>query len=559
MLKKMVLLLTVVIVVCFDFVLFADEIVVPEKIEKENFPPLTTTLLKKERENRSAAALKNIETVVKKVVDKKEKKEKRSYKRSYRENKQPKDVVAKKEGDLDAAEKELKLLLEHFFQEPALLQKNVSIHFKDMPLRKAIASINKLSGMQFVLDPHINSVIDALDVEDISLAVALKLLLSNSNPPLALIKDVGIWRIVSVPVARECLRVMVYDSIEKNYCHAWVTIQYAKWDDQFKKRIEKLWEGMVGEQKGKTKTFLVFDDSSKKIFFRGHASLVDTFKTLLAEIDVPVAQIRLEARVVLANKNFEESLGFQWVGYYDRSASLNHFDFAALGTKAVHATTLGNVSEWSLNMIPTKSPSDAKAKGMGIIPFIFGNKSLDTKRLNIILNAAESKSEIKTILKPTLLVNSEEWAEVLVGEALPVQTKIDESVGANIANVSTTQYKDIGMKLKVRPVVSPGNQKVFLDIFVENSYVGESKVNVPLADSGVFNYTIETSRSKSKVLLNSGQTTLISGLISNYQKNVKTGMPFLKDFPVLGWLFSGSQKVVEDKELLIFITPVVVS
>jgi type IV pilus assembly protein PilQ len=317
---------------------------------------------------------------------------------------------------------------------------------------------------------------------------------------------------------------------------------------------------MVGDQKGKVGTFLVFDDGSKKIFFRCRKQLVESFKTLLAEIDAPVAQIRLEARVVLANKNFEESLGFQWVGVYDRSASIKHFDFASLGSKAAQNTTLGAISDWSLNMIPTKAPYDAQAKGMGIIPFVFGNKSLDTKRLNLILNAAESKSEIKTILKPTLLVNSEEWAEVLVGEALPVQTRIDESIGANIANVSTTQYKDIGMKLKVRPIVSPGNEKIFLDIFVENSYVGESKItNVAPASSGVFNYTIETSRSKSKVLLNSGQTTLISGLISNYQKNVKTGLPFLKDFPGIGWLFRGSQKVVEDKELLIFITPVVVS
>jgi len=73
-----------------------------------------------------------------------------------------------------------------------------------------------------------------------------------------------------------------------------------------------------------------------------------------------------------------------------------------------------------------------------------------------------------------------------------------------------------------------------------------------------FNYTVQTARSKNKVLLKSGQTTLIGGLITKGEEDVRTGIPLIQEIPILGWLFKGKRKKKIDKQLLIFITPTLI-
>jgi general secretion pathway protein D len=192
---------------------------------------------------------------------------------------------------------------------------------------------------------------------------------------------------------------------------------------------------------------------------------------------------------------------------------------------------------------------------------LFGNKDFSWNRWNVIIDAAENRGEIKTVLKPSLLVNNDEWAEVLVGQEMPHETKIAETVEGQPSNVSTTQYKDIGIKIKIKSMVVPTQESVFMDIFVENSYLTESKFNfrtLPSQEKEGFNYIIETSRSKSRVLLKSGYTTMISGLISNTEEKAKSGIPILQKIPVVGWFFQGNRKSMIDRQLLIFITPTVV-
>jgi type IV pilus assembly protein PilQ len=248
---------------------------------------------------------------------------------------------------------------------------------------------------------------------------------------------------------------------------------------------------------------------------------------------------------------------------YDRRASVKHFDFAGIGLndkgpsgpdgKPLFKSLIG----WSLNFVP------AAAKAAARIPFVFGDRTLSTKRLNLELNVAENRNEIKTILKPSLLVHNDETAEILVGEELPHQVRLDEAIEGKLTNVTSVNYKDIGMKIKVKPTVAPSLQSVFLDIFVENSLVAKPTialdgVGTTGATGTQFNYTIQTSRSKNRVLLKSGQTTLIGGLITEGTAKEKTGVPYLQDIPILGLLFQGRHKKIVDKQLLIFITPTLV-
>ena len=194
------------------------------------------------------------------------------------------------------------------------------------------------------------------------------------------------------------------------------------------------------------------------------------------------------------------------------------------------------------------------------LPFIWGNKNFDSNRVNLILQAAENKNQIRTILKPSLLVNNDEFAEILVGQQMPHETKIAETVEGQPSNVTTTQYKDIGMNVKIKSIIAPDRDSVFMDVFVEYSYLARPRIEfdtLPGPDSKSFNYIIETSRSKNRVLLKSGQTTMIGGLIINTEERIQTGVPFLQDIPILGFLFKARRKAVIEKQLMIFITPTI--
>ncbi len=546
--------------------LFADDIILPAGDPDIYLPHLNSTLVRHEQEERSADSLRKFEHIVRSAVHENER------------DKIAKKIrtkclaMVKKDFAIPSREKENSMLADEVYKDPELTQKTISLNIKKMSVKKAFELINKISGMAFVVDPNVGGVVDEVQVSDVPIAVALQLILNCAQPRLGLVKTFGVWRVMHHELAKEMLKVHDQRTRELDCLNAAYTMNHAKWDDKFKTRIEKLWDGVVGDQKGKSGTFIAFDDSTKKIFFKSCVSNVHDFEKMLQEVDIQAPQVRLDVRVIIADKNFEEMLGFQWSGRYDRKMVSRRLEFSGVGAKqntdgsATVTNPFGAVTDWSLNLIPawktgaTAIKDFANKDGMFSLPFIFRNADY-SKLLNLTLNAAENRHEIKTILKPSLLVNSEESAEILVGESMPLQTMVAESVGSNISNVTTTQYKDLGIKVNVKPVVSPASDTVFLDIFLENSSLSVPSTAVNWKQDGkdqTLGYTIKTSRTKNRVLLRSGQTTLISGLIVNSSDTMKNGVPLLQDIPVLGWLFRGSKKSVEDKQLLIFITPVVV-
>lgn len=444
-------------------------------------------------------------------------------------------------------------LLDFQYQDERLLKNKISLKLKNADITQAIELIARSANLNFIIDSSITGNIGNINFDDTCVSSALKIILSSHNPKLVLINDHGIFRIMTFQDALPLLKSREIEFRESNLISECITIYNASWTESFKLRIEKMWVGIVESIENKKGYYLVFDDETRKVFVKGDRQTVLDFKKYLNQIDERIPQVRIDARVVIAAKDFEESFGFQVSGVYNRSSSISHgWGFAGFGpvkTDGQGDFKDGNLMDWSLNLLP-----DLASKFLNF-PFIFGGNDLNSKRLNLVLNAAENKSEIETILKPTLLVNSDEQAEILVGQEVPIETSVQESIQNTLRNVNTINYKDLGMKLKVKPVVKPDKKTVFLDIFVENSYVKD------FSSASKFNAKesiIVVTKTKNRVVLNSGQTTLIGGLISNEKRKTKNGVPILQNIPALGWLFSGRRKVKADDQLMIFITPTII-
>ncbi len=490
-------------------------------------------------------------------------------------------------------------LLARSYSDAVLTDKKVTLKVKKMPMKTVLQNISSMTGVQLVVDADVTG--DVLDVrmQDIPLAAALRSLLAGNDPKLALLKEFNVLRVARLTAAKELLAGQLVQEREKDFVSSQYTLKDVKWTEVLKKQIDKLWEGVVLGSNEKQFFYMVTDETQNKVLFKTRKVYAEEFTRQLSELDVRVPEIRIDARVVLADKNFDEAFGFNWSGVYNRQASLRRMDFAGIGglQKIIDTTTgqvagIGNqavtkpadkpaagqpvgaytpgtadtpfekITQWALNFVPSSVKSAIS------IPFTFGNRDMNTKRLTLELNASENRGESKTILKPTLLVHNDECAELLVGNELPVDVRVNETVGGAPTNVSTVRYKDIGVKLRVKPTVQPGQEQVFLDIFVENSQPNfispDNKSFYGITGGGTtspggYNYTIKTSRSQNRVLLKSGETTMIGGLMVNTTRHVRNGIPFLQDIPVLGWLFGYKQKVVVEEQLMIFITPTLVT
>jgi len=415
--------------------------------------------------------------------------------------------------------------------DPFFLEKKISLLLYDVDISDAINLVGKCVDTTFLIDPDVRGTVRSANFSDVPLSIVLRSLMHGNDPQLSLIKENGLFRVVRLSKAKE----IVENLNEKGYESCVSTICYSRLGDSEKEKIGKMWEGIIDDQDDTKGCYLVFDDENQKVFFRGLSNHTLQFKRFLREIDLKIPQVKIEARFVCAERGFEENFGLEWSGIYNRRASSG---------RGVNLSLI----DWALNFLPTP---DLAAKVMSL-PFVLGGGDVGNRRLNLMLNAAEDRNEIKTILKPSILTNDKERAKILVGETVPIETVVEESVDGRLRQRRTADYKDVGMKLHVLPVVSPDRRFVDLEIFIENSQKSDT------VTSGSATYpVIRTTRSRSSVRLQSGQTTMISGLIKDVKEEYSRRVPILSDVPIIGWLFGGRRKRLQDMQLLIFITPTV--
>lgn len=509
-------------------------------VEGDSFlPPFVSNLVNDEKERLHIEHKREIEKIVKNAVE------------SHGKKRLEEGPVAAKTASVGRLSKDVKRYLSSQYDDPMLVSKCVTLTLKDSSVRDAIELIGKMVGFNFLIDHDVTGDIQLLHFKNVPLAIVLRHILQGNSPRLALVKDCGLYRITRMNPAKDLALAMQ----DKDFSCAVIPLTQIVLSDYQKKLLTRLWRGIIGDYKGKPGFYMLFDEESQKVFCRGRKSHVQQFKRFLQEIDFDLPRIKIEARFVCAEKGFEENVGFQWSGIYNRRASIARgFDFVGAGRPL---SAIGNMPkpqtqeslvDWALNFLPTPDKISRSVR----LPFVFGGNDLNTKRLNLILNAAEDRHEIKTILKPTVLTNDGEAAEILVGENVPIETIVEESVEGRLRNVKTASYKDIGIQLKVKPSVAPDKRSIILDVFIENSQQTDS-VSTDQATYPV----IRTTRSHTKVRLRNGQTTMISGLIKDIREKYVSRAPLLSYIPIIGYFFRGSRKKVKDMQLLIFITPTI--
>ncbi len=254
--------------------------------------------------------------------------------------------------------------------------------------------------------------------------------------------------------------------------------------------------------------------------------------------------------MVEVRKSDRLELGIQWGGKFQDK------NFIAQGTPLSAGRGIDATPGTPLAI---NTPAGIGAGTGGVLGMVFGRIS-ENKFLDVELSALERDNKAEVISKPSIMVMQNQNAEIHVGSEVPIlkgfvtgtaSTGIG-GIGGNLP-FPQVEYKKIGILLNITPQVT-SEESIFMAVNVEKSIKGDQFVI-----QGQPYDTIDTKNASTQVVVKNGETLVIGGLYTKSEDKSKSGLPFLAKLPYIGWLFGVNKDIADNQELMIFITPEIVS
>jgi type IV pilus assembly protein PilQ len=278
----------------------------------------------------------------------------------------------------------------------------------------------------------------------------------------------------------------------------------------------------------RTNTLLVKDINSSLISVR----------QLLTELDIPVRQVLIESRVVVANDDFSKELGARFgITGSDTSANSSATTSGSLpGVTDAENGGLFNLGGGGLNTnLPAQNAAGTFALALAKLP-------LGTL-LELELSAAQIEGRGEVISSPRVITSDSHTARIEQGVEIPFFSVNDGQ--------ATLSFRKAVLSLEVTPQITP-DDRVLMDLEVHRDTQGSL---VTFGTANISAPTIDTRQVQSQLLVDNGQTVVLGGIYETTQSTSVTKVPLLGDIPILGRLFKTTRNVDNRSELLIFVTP----
>ena len=286
----------------------------------------------------------------------------------------------------------------------------------------------------------------------------------------------------------------------------------------------------------------LIDPATNTLIINDVYSVIKKLQALVEELDVPSQQVMVEARIVSATTSFGRELGVKWLGSYTRQNGNGATGIgSSIPTSGNASSTSGAAWKGPLGMF-----SNTPSVNLGAITptsSIAIVRSTLSGALGLELSAAESSGKSKTISSPRVLTQNGKKAEIKSGTEVPYQE-------ASSSGATTTSFKEAVLGLTVTPRITPDGN-IIMDLDITNDRVDEScNTEIPC---------IATNNLNSTVMVENGGTIIVGGIYKQDLSNATQKVPLLGDIPILGNLFKYQKKQDDQEELLIFITPRIMS
>ena len=284
----------------------------------------------------------------------------------------------------------------------------------------------------------------------------------------------------------------------------------------------------------------VVDERTNSIIITDTAERIEAFKRLVDQIDIPIRQVMIEARIVIANTDFRRELGVRWGGVgYDQSSnslvevagSMDGLD-ADPGTPFDFLTGNGAIELNENRMVDLGVANPAGSIALGVLT--------DNAFLDMELSALENTGYAEIVSQPKVITGDKQRATISSGTEIPYQE-------ASASGATTTSFKEAVLKLDVTPQITPDN-RIIMDLVINQDTVGQLNLATGIP-------TLDVTELTTKVLVANGQTVVLGGVFTVETIKGENKVPLLGDIPYLGRLFRRDVNENNKTELLLFITP----
>ena len=306
---------------------------------------------------------------------------------------------------------------------------------------------------------------------------------------------------------------------------------------------ENLNDMLTKDKDNKPRGSIRVDEYSQGLIINAIRNDLEKMIPIIEQIDKPSHQVLIKANIVETTKNTARNLGIQWGGWYNSG----NFYATPGGTGPIPGTPVfgsPGLSGYGFGVnFPASSAAMTAAGGAGSLGLMIG--TLGGNILELQLQALQQDGKLNILSTPSITTMDNQMAYTENGQRVPYVT---QTVSQGVLTPTVT-FEDVVLRLEITPHVIDG-QNLKMKVVVKKDELNPA-VNV-LGNPGFFKKKTETN-----LIVNNGETIVISGLTKQTAQDGESGLPGLKDIPVLGWLFKSASKSDVMEEVLIFITPTI--
>ena len=391
--------------------------------------------------------------------------------------------------------------------------KPVTLELRDANIKVVFEALSRATGINFILDKDIKPDTKAsIFIKKARIEDAIDMVLSSNGLQRKMLAENTMLVFASTPQK------------QKDYQDLMIRSFYLS--NTTAKQVAALIKSML-----KTKDIFV-DDRLNMIVMRDTPEAIHIAEKLVAVNDLADPEVMLDIEVLEVSRSRLQELGIE---YPNRIAvnSLIPITTVTSATGVVASSTVNTASQLTL------------AGLLGL------NKSRFDVSPNPAVNFRKTTGDINILSNPRIRVRNNEKAKILVGDKVPVITTTST---ANVGISENVQYVDVGLKLDVEPRIT-ADDYVNIKVGLEVSSLGERTIT----KNGATVYTIGTRNANTILRLKNGETQVLAGLISDDERKNASKLPGLGDIPILGRLFANQQDQKTKTEIVLAITPRIVS
>jgi len=446
----------------------------------------------------------------------------------------------------------------------------LSLNFQDIEVRAVLQLLADFTGLNLVASDTVRGSI-TLRLKNVPWDQALDIILKTKGLSMRQTGNVIMVAPTQEIVAQEEAQLQAAQKVEDlaPVRSEFIQINYAK-AEQMAELLKSENNNLLTEERGKVS----MDPRTNTLIVQDTAAKLEEVRRLVTRLDIPVRQVMIESRVVIANNDFARDLGVRF-GLSTSMGATDSNELLIAGGRPGHLSTAEIdkgpfMGAYSPQFYQTPSPDAGPYRGSGqpLQPFNSGiqnpansgNDSLwvdlpapspsgavnfllgkvGSHLIQLELSAMQREGRGEIISSPRVVTSDQHQATITVGQEIPFQA-VSELEGPDV------QFKEAALKLDVTPHITPDG-RIIMDLIV-------NKDAPNFANSVNGQPPIDTRSVETTVLVDNGETVVLGGVYEREKTFASEQVPWLGDLPVVGRLFKRTQRQDNNEELLIFVTP----